>query len=115
MKKTNASKSSQKVILENIAEKINKSLEIFNAGSEENEYYHRAFIENDVVKVVPDEKTNFFSGAVMETIMKTIEAYRKKYDNLIWGVDTTPVMKHDLKGEIYWLHAPQISINFYRE
>lgn len=115
MKKIIATQSSQKTILKNIAEKINASLSIYNHWGEEEESKNRAIIDKNVVMVLPSEKLNMMSGAVMETIMETIEAYRKKYDNLLWGLHTTPVLKTDPKGKTFWTHAPMIVINFYNE
>lgn len=112
--KTTASKNSQKVILKNIAEKINKSLAIFNY-SEEEERSNRAFVDGEQVKVVPSEYSNFFTGASMSTILETINAYTKKYENLIWSIDTKPVLKWDKNHEMYWVHAPQVIINFYND
>ena len=109
--KTTASKNSQKVILKNIAEKINKSLAIFNRHDEE-ENNDRAEVNDDQVRVIPAETVNFFSGIVMEIVMKVISQYRKKYENLIWYIETKPVLKWDKNHEMYWTNAPVVIINF---
>lgn len=107
MKKVITSNASQKVILKNIVKKINEAVSIFDR---EDTKKNRAVIKDDKV-IMMAEKYSFFTGCEMEIIMDVIASYRKKYKNLVWSMDTAPVLK-ELNHEHYFVYVPQVNIYF---